>query len=167
MYWSANFKHRKATHGTLLKSKMLVHQVEVKYLFSRTAIKNSTLLSTYWAGASAWKITLDGKECLSSEVKNNILIHFFPEKSLTLFHEVDGVAARQTRHNQDALNVPEFGYLSSDRDPAISTLDPNTSRTSAATSEKLSISMAFTFLTTLIATRLVMWTKTYEKAIFL
>jgi len=80
---------------------------------------------------------------------------FFPEKSLTLFHEVDGVAARQTRHNQDALNVPEFGYLSSDRDPEIRPVDPKTSPKSAAP-EKISISFVFTFVTTLIATLLVM-----------
>ena len=66
-----------------------------------------------------------------------------------LFHEVDGIAARQTRHNKESFSIPEFGYLSSDRDPEVRDIDiDKTSPTSA--SEKLSISAKLLVVTTLL-----------------
>jgi hypothetical protein len=72
----------------------------------------------------------------------------FAEKLATLFHEVDGIAARQTRHNEASLSIPEFGYLSADRDPGFAPDIDKPSPTSA--SEILSIS-ATLFVAALIA----------------
>jgi len=60
---------------------------------------------------------------------------------------VDGIAARQTRHNKEAFSIPEFGYLSADRDPEIVTIDKTSP---ASSSERISISAKLVIVATLI-----------------